>query len=121
MEIIDFIKIFLLLIIIDFIWLKFVMGNRFNKMIYSIQNAEVKIRIIPALFVYVFMTLLLYYVGIKQQMSVLKLFGLGFLTYGIYDMTNYATIQNYKLDIALIDMTWGGILFGIVGYIFEKI
>ena len=116
----EFIKIFLLLLVIDLIWLKFVMGNKFNKIIYSIQNSELKIRIIPTIFVYIFMSLLLYY-GIKQNFPVLKLFGLGFLIYGIYDMTNYATITNYKLDVALIDMTWGGILFGLVGYIYKKI
>lgn len=119
MEILELVKIFFLLLIIDFIWLKFIMQNKFNKMIYNIQNSELEVRIIPALFVYIFMTLLLYYIGIKQDISIIKIFGLGFAIYGIYDLTNYSTIKNYELDVALMDTTWGGILFALVGYIYK--
>lgn len=31
----------------------------------------------------------------------------GFFTYATYDLTNLATLKNYPLKLALIDMTWG--------------
>jgi len=32
---------------------------------------------------------------------------LGLGAYGLYDLTNHATLQNYSLNIALADMAWG--------------
>lgn len=31
----------------------------------------------------------------------------GLLAYATYDMTNYATLKDYPLQVALIDMAWG--------------
>ena len=38
----------------------------------------------------------------------------GLVAYATYDMTNYATIRDFTLRIALIDMAWGAILSGLV-------
>ncbi|MCW1930168.1 MAG: DUF2177 family protein [Candidatus Kerfeldbacteria bacterium] len=32
---------------------------------------------------------------------------LGFLAYGAYDFTNFATLKNWPLSITLIDLAWG--------------
>jgi len=42
---------------------------------------------------------------------------LGLVIYGIYNCTNSATITNYTSKEAIIDMTWGTILFGLVSHI----
>ncbi len=34
----------------------------------------------------------------------------GLIGYGIYDLTNYATLTNYTLRLTVIDMTWGFVL-----------
>ena len=34
----------------------------------------------------------------------------GLVGYGIYDLTNYATLTNYTLRLTVIDMTWGAVL-----------
>ncbi len=39
----------------------------------------------------------------------------GVVTYATYDLTNLATIKNWPLMLSLVDMTWGGVLSGIVG------
>lgn len=39
----------------------------------------------------------------------------GFISYGIYDLTNYAILANWPLKITLIDMAWGTFLSAIVG------
>jgi len=31
----------------------------------------------------------------------------GFVTYGVYNFTNYATLQQYPLGLALVDTLWG--------------
>lgn len=38
---------------------------------------------------------------------------LGLFAYGTYDMTNYATLRDWPLVVALVDMTWGMVLTGI--------
>ena len=34
----------------------------------------------------------------------------GFLAYATYDMTNLATLKNWPLSVALVDMAWGAVL-----------
>ena len=35
---------------------------------------------------------------------------LGLIAYGTYDMTNWATLQGWSAQLALMDMAWGGLL-----------
>lgn len=37
----------------------------------------------------------------------------GLLAYATYDMTNYATLRNWPLSVALIDIAWGAVLTGV--------
>ena len=39
---------------------------------------------------------------------------IGLSTYAVYDFTNLATLTHYKLEFAIADSLWGGILFMIV-------
>ena len=38
---------------------------------------------------------------------------LGFVTYGIYDFTNYSILANWPWRITLIDFSWGMVLCGL--------
>ena len=90
------------------IWIKLLAENKYKKMIKDIQNEELKIKILPAIFVYIFMSLLLILFRDKSNISI---FLLGFLS---YDMTNYSLLNKFNFNFAIIDMLWGGILFSIV-------
>lgn len=37
----------------------------------------------------------------------------GFFTYATYDLTNLATLKNYPVQLALIDMLWGSFVSAI--------
>lgn len=41
----------------------------------------------------------------------------GFMAYATYDLTNLATLKNWPLQIALIDIAWGAVLSGSVATI----
>lgn len=41
-------------------------------------------------------------------------FAVGFLTYAIFDATNYAIFEDYNGYIGIIDAIWGGVMFAIV-------
>lgn len=48
---------------------------------------------------------------------------LGLLAYATYDLTNYATLRNWPLHVALLDMIWGAALTGLsaaAGYIAQR-
>ncbi|MEP7118142.1 MAG: DUF2177 family protein [Acidobacteriota bacterium] len=34
----------------------------------------------------------------------------GLIGYGVYDLTNYATLTNYTLRMTMVDMAWGAVL-----------
>jgi len=47
----------------------------------------------------------------------------GFIAYATYDLTNYATLKGFPLNIVFIDLAWGAVLTSIVslaGYYIEK-
>jgi len=44
----------------------------------------------------------------------------GLFTYGTYDMTNLATLKNWSVTVAIVDIIWGTVLTGasaLLGYL----
>ena len=41
----------------------------------------------------------------------------GFFTYATYDLTNYATLRNWTLQLTLVDVAWGTILAAITSVV----
>lgn len=107
MNIKTFIKIFILLILVDLIWLKLMAEKKYKVMIKDIQGEDMKAKILPALSVYILMSLLLMLFGSTD----IRNFILGFCTYGVYDMTNLTIFNKFDTHFAIADMIWGGILF----------
>ena len=58
----------------------------------------------------------LYYFSVREK-NILNALILGFVINGIYNTTNYATINKYSLNVAIIDTLWGPTLFTTVAYI----
>ncbi len=113
-----FIKIFIIFILIDLIWIKFIAGPKYSKMINDIQGEPMKIKYIPAIIVYVFMTVLFM---LFSSQSNIRNFLLGFLSYGIYDFTNLALLNKFDKTFALLDALWGGVLFAVTYQVALKI
>lgn len=109
MDIKTFIKIFVLLILVDLIWLKLIAIDRYKIMIKDIQGYDMRVRMLPAVVVYICMTLLLMLFGSSD----IKNFILGFCTFGVYDMTNLSLFNKFDTKFAILDMIWGGVLFTI--------
>jgi len=114
----EFIKIFIIFILIDLIWIKFIAGPKYSKMINDIQGEPMKIKYLPAMLVYVFMTLL--FILFSSQSNI-RNFLLGFLTYGVYDFTNLSLLNKFDKKFAVLDALWGGILFTITNKVIKKL
>ena len=110
----------LIMLLVDALFLK-IISRSFGKMIQNIQGSEMKIRWNYAMFVYALIVIQMYFLLIKQKRPLSDAFLLGATTYGIFDFTSMAILKNYKLNIALIDMFWGGTLYYIVLMLFRNI
>ena len=100
---------FLLLIVIDYLYLSQV-SSYYKGLIHSIQKSSLKMKMIPTIFVYLFIYGALYYFVLKDRKPAFDAFILGVVLYGVFDMTNMALFDNWGLLYSIIDIVWGGIL-----------
>jgi uncharacterized membrane protein len=41
----------------------------------------------------------------------------GLCTYGVYDLTNHATLRDWPVTLTIVDMTWGAVICGVTAWI----
>lgn len=113
-----------LFVILDFIWLGFVMKD-FNMQqlaeIGRIENGVFQLNYTAAVITYILMALaVVFYVlpQAKKHGSLRQVFLsgalLGLIVYGVFDMTNLAILKNYPVAFVAPDMAWGAVVFGLV-------
>lgn len=108
-------------IILDLIWFS-VAGNFFKAEIGSIArlhpDGSWNVRMVPAFLVYLLMSVGIYVFVTAHAEGVLSavllggLFGL--VGYGLYDLTNLATLSDWTVRFVVVDMVWGTVLCGAV-------
>jgi uncharacterized membrane protein len=110
-----------LVLTIDFIWIKLVMLDQYNSLIYNVQNKSLSVRFIPTILSYItiILPIVLFVIPkLTQRRRVLDslVYGgiMGFLMYGMFSFTNYALIQDWSFTVVLLDTIWGAILYSIV-------
>jgi uncharacterized membrane protein len=111
---------------LDMLWLTF--RNSYHEALFrSIQQAPLTIRILPAIGIYLLLPIALYLGAVQPALSVLD--GVrrgaivGAILYAFYDLTNYATLNKWTLEMALTDTLWGTSLSALVagvGVYFKK-
>lgn len=104
------------LLILDFLWIGGVMGSEFNSMILDIQKSELKVNASKVFLAYVVLYLFVL-IFLPKMTSYLETFLLGFLVYGIYETTNYALFDDWKLSVVLKDSLWGGSLLVLLRFV----
>jgi uncharacterized membrane protein len=107
-------------LVLDGLWLGVLMGPTYRDWLGSLMLAQPVI--FPAALFY-----LIYIVGIVligvlpgiRQASVGHAAGysalLGVMAYGTYDLTNWATLQGWPSQLALVDWAWGTFASGVAG------
>lgn len=110
-------KISLIMLVIDALWLNLYMGKIFKEMIKKITGKTMKIDLVAAILAYACMVLGVRYLGIPniRNTHILKdslCYGtlLGLLSFGVFDFTNKAVIPGYTWGVTLLDISWGCIL-----------
>ena len=115
-----FVKILLLIIIVDSPYLYFI-SKSYKKMIYNIQKSSMKLNQFSALSCYLLLGLAMYLFIVKKNASLKEAFLLGLIIYGVYETTSYALLSKWDPYMVIIDSVWGGLLFTIVYYLIKKI
>ncbi len=103
---------------VDFLWL-FSTNQIYKKYLAHLLGANVNW--IGVLFFYPLYALGMYLfvinpLGKHASLMDLFLYGafFGLVTYGTYDLTNYATLREWPVFLVVIDMCWGALLSGLV-------
>jgi uncharacterized membrane protein len=103
----------LALLALDAIWLTSNMTMH-RTLFAKIQGTPLTIRWAPAILVYVVILGAVWFFAVRETKTVeeaaLRGGLLGLSMYGVYDLTNYATLAKYPLTFAVSDMAWGTFL-----------
>ena len=115
-----------LVVIFDYIWLGLVMKKFYIEALAPfgrVINGSLSMNILPAVLVYLLLGLGLTFFVVEptSSFSLLKtaltgaIFGL--VVYGVYDLTNMATLRDWSYSIVIADMIWGVVLSALVALI----
>lgn len=108
------------MILLDSIYI-YLTRTIFNNTLYAVQGSELKIKLIPALLVYVFLLGGLYYFILIPKRPVIDAFILGLVIYAVFDLTNLAIIDKWSYKIVIMDSLWGASLFAMTTYLTYKL
>jgi uncharacterized membrane protein len=121
-------KIFILYLVtafiffaVDFLGLRFIVKPVFDRHVAHLFADP--FRVVPALLFYLgYVAGMLWFVSVPALRTgdplaaLLGGIALGFLAYGTYEFTNYATLRDWSMEQVAIDTIWGGALTGFAAW-----
>lgn len=114
-----FLKILMVTLLVDIFFLMLI-SKKISNIIYNIQGSQLKLNLIYATIVYLFVCIQLYTFIIVPKASLQHAFLLGASTYAIFEFTNMAIFKEWSYQMAIIDTLWGGILYSLSTYILRR-
>ena len=108
------------MILLDFTYI-YLTKAIYDNVVRSIQGSELKIKIIPALLVYVFLLGGLYYFILLPKRPIMDAFILGLVMYAMFSLTNLAIFDKWSYKIVIMDSLWGASLFAMTTFITYKL
>jgi uncharacterized membrane protein len=109
---------FIIFILADFVWLGFVAKDFYKTELGHLMADNV--RWIPAIIFYLLFVFALKFFAIdpalkENDWTIALINGafLGLVSYGAYDLTNFATLKGWSLQMTVIDMLWGSFVSGL--------
>jgi len=125
-----FLITFAVFMVIDLIWLGVIAKNLYRKYLGHLMKKKVNWNA-AIIFYCIFIGGLIFFVidpALEKEnvrYAVLAGGAFGLITYATYDLTNLATLQDWPIAIAVIDLIWGtvlsgataGVSFGIINYL----
>lgn len=93
----------------------------FGRYFEKIQKSPLKFKPLKAAMAYILIVIGLYYFVIREKKPITYAFLLGIFVYGVYDLTNYSTLEKWTLRFVITDTLWGGTVFALSTFIVYKI
>ena len=94
-----------------------------QSLLLRVQGEKMEVRLASAVGAYVVMVLAwVYFVYrpylVHKNISTAVRTGamLGFVIYGVFELTNFAIIKKWNMKFVLMDTIWGSLLYGLVTY-----
>ena len=94
-----------------------------HSLLLRVQGEKMEVRMLSALGAYILMVLAWVYFVYKPYLvhksitqAVKTSAMLGFVIYGIFELTNFAIIKKWSMKFVLLDTFWGAILYALVSY-----
>lgn len=107
-------------LILDGLWLGVLMGPTYRAWLGPLMLAQPVI--FPALLFYLLYGVGIVLIGVLPGVRIRSLGHaagysalLGLMAYGTYDLTNWATLQGWPSQLALVDWAWGTFASGVAG------
>lgn len=112
------------MLVLDAVWLT-ATSESSRKVFAEVQGKPLQIRWVAAAAVYALMIAAVWFFAVEPALDWADAAGrgalLGFVMYGLYDLTNYATLVGYPVSFALQDMVWGTFLFAATAMIAKTV
>lgn len=99
------------------------MTGKYQVLVQKIQKSPLQANLWWAVCAYTLMVLGLWYFvlpQIKSTQDVWLAVLFGIIVYGIYDFTCAAIFQDWDIQLMLIDVAWGGFVYGMAVYLALK-
>ena len=115
---------FVVFVLVDMVWLGLVAGGFYRRELGDLLRQEggaLNPRLAPAALLYALVVLGLALFALPKATtgSVLAVAAwsalFGVIGYGVYDLTNYSTLEGFPLTVVVVDMAWGGVVCGLTG------
>lgn len=105
---------------IDAVWLSMIMQDFYRHHFSLIGPQVFTLRLVPALLAWALVvggSLIFVMPLIENSLLRAIIYGAfyGFVLYGVYDFSNYATIQQWSLNLLLADLAWGVVINAFLG------
>jgi uncharacterized membrane protein len=102
----------IILVLLDSVYLKLISG-RFTEQIKKVQGTKLELDLYSTVLCYLFLVFGLNYFIIRKNKSPTDAFLLGFVIYGVYELTSKALLTKWSWSTVVIDTVWGGVLFAL--------
>jgi uncharacterized membrane protein len=133
-NVLAYILLVIVILVVDIIWLT-VQKPRYNTLVTAVQGSHIKVKFVPALITYVLVIISIIFIAIPLVRMNLKnkstshifttslIYGgmLGLCIYGIFNFTNMSIFNDYNVIVAIMDTTWGVVLYTMACFFFLKI
>lgn len=116
---------------LDAIWIGYIMKSTYIRLMGPLANlnpdGSFNINFIAAVGVYVLLAAAMVFfvlpraTGLSPLMVFLTGALMGLIVYGVYDLTNAATLTRWPLDLILVDVAWGAFATGTTAYVVSSL